>query len=345
MALTERDAAVILRVFQCRAVPAQATFLFAHAFDPSGGGDNWSKRLRMLYDAGWLSRFYLPQSQYLAGSQWPIYVVETGVAARASELRRAWRGIDRPTRARLTAASASSRDQLLRLLTSRHQLEPGVVAGALRASTDLALKLYSGEPCHIQHVLLCATMSAILWHGLDAPPTFIASDGTLDLSDAGADPLLPDMFFVTRGAAVCIEAETGASSRAKIREKLTRYRAVRERLGALNARLGIAIDRIRVIFHCATVGHKNMVANLIAEQAPCGTAQFLLSDSTSLHLDFPQLYYRRNTPIAFGNDDAKIPFYEALKSLTRRAVFAQVEGSEGGAAVVGFVSFEEGVAR
>jgi|ERR1051326_2288800 hypothetical protein len=111
MALTDRDAAVLLRVFQCRVVPAQATYLFARAHDPASGGDSWSKRLRLLYDAGWLSRFYLPQSRYLAGAPWPVYCVETGVAARAAELGRPWRTLDRATRTRLAASSAGTRNR------------------------------------------------------------------------------------------------------------------------------------------------------------------------------------------------------------------------------------------
>jgi hypothetical protein len=344
MALTARDAAVILRVFQCRAVPAQATYLFARAFDRDGGGDNWSKRLRLLYDAGWLSRFYVPQSQYLAGSPWPVYCVESGVASRAAELGRPWRLIDRPARARLAALSGGTRDQVLQLLTGRHGLDPEVVTASLRASTDLALKLYSGEPCHIQHVLLTATINALLWHGLDAPPTCVAPDGARDLSEPGGDPLLPDTFFVVGETAVCVEAETGASNRAKIRAKIARYLGVRARLDALASELDTPIQRLRVLFHCATPGHKRMVAALIAEQAPEGTAVFLLSDSTHLHLDFPQVYFRRNTPVAFEDGGGETPFYDALASLTRRALFAQVEGAEGAGARLGFVRFEDAIA-
>jgi hypothetical protein len=87
-----------------------------------------------------------------------------------------------------------------------------------------------------------------------------------------------------------------------------------------------------------------MVACLIAEQAPEGTAVFLLSDSTDLHLDFPQVYFRRNTPVAFEDGGGETPFYEALASLTRRALFAQVEGAEGAGARLGFVRFEDAIA-
>jgi hypothetical protein len=345
MALTERDAAVILRVFQCRAVPAQATYLFARAFDRAGGGDNWSKRLRLLYDAGWLSRFYLPQSQYIAGSQWPVYFVESGVAAQAAELRRPWRAIDRPTRARLAAASSGARDQVFRLLTGRFGLDAEIVVGGLRASTDLALKLYSGDPCQIQHVLLNSTLLSILWYGLDEEPTCVRPDGSCDLSEPGGVPLLPDTFFSCGQTAICIEAETGASNRAKIRAKITRYLDLRTRLDALSARLAMPFDRLRVLFHCATPGHKRMIANLIAEQAPRGTGVFLLSDSTSLHLNFPQPYFRRNTALPVQEGGGEVAFYEVLYQLTRRAIFAQVEGSNGNDALLGYLGFNEAIVR
>jgi hypothetical protein len=350
IALTERDAAVVLRVFQCRVVPAQATFLFARAFDPTGGGDNWSKRLRLLYDAGWLSRFYLPQSQYIAGSQWPVYCVESGVAARASEMRRAWSSIDRPTRARLAAASAGTRAQLVQLLAGRHGLDADAVAASLRASTDLALKLYSGQPCHAQHALLAATLNAIVWHGLAVEgesPSLVLPDGALDLSRANGgsitEPLFPDTFFVVGGTGVCVEAETGTSNRAKLRVKIERYLALRPALAAISAEIGATIDRLRVIFHCGTAGHKKTIADLIAEQAPSGTSLFLLSDSGHLHLDFPQLSFRRNSPIAFSPGESVQPFYDALAAMTKRAVFAQVEGRQGDRPVLGYVSFSDSV--
>jgi hypothetical protein len=349
MALTERDGAVILRVFQSRIVPGQATFLFARAFEPSGGGDNWSKRLRLLYDAGWLSRFYVPQNQYIAGSQWPVYCVETGVASRASELRRAWRCIDRPTRARLSAASAGTREQLVRLLTGRFALDADEVMTSLRASTDLALKLYSGEPCHAQHAILAATLNAILWHGLAASgdsPSLIRSDGALDLSRASGaetDPLLPDTFFVIGRTGVCVEAETGTSNRTKLRTKIARYLALRAATRPISDALGVPLERLRVVFHSRTGAHRRMIASLIAEQAPNGTSLFLLSDATQLHLDFPQMYFRRNLPLSFGAGEVELPFYEALASLTRRALFGQVEGQRGDAALLGFVAFEDSV--
>jgi len=342
MALTARDAAVIFRVFQCRAVPAQATYLFARTINPQGGGDNWSKRLRLLYDAGWLSRFYLPQSHYLAGSQWPVYCVEGGVAARAAELGRPWRSIDRPTRARLVAASTATRDQVLRLLTGQGLDADAALAG-LRASTDLALKLYSGESCQIQHTLLTATFLAILWYGIDTAPSSVAPDGSWDLSEPGGTPLLPDSFFILGHTAVCVEAETGASNRAKIRAKIARYAELRSRLGALSERFSTPVDKLRVFFHCATPGHKRLIASLIAEHAPQGSALFLLSDSAYLHLNFPQVYFRRNTPLAIGGE-GDVPFYESLRRLARRAIFAQVEGTRGNDAVLGFVSFTDAVA-
>src|SRR5215203_1479232 len=111
--ITARDAFVVHRVFLFRLCSSQATYVFARTADPEGGGDNWSRRLRVLYDGGFLTRLYLPQSRYLGGSQWPVYCVESGIVAAAAELRQPWRSIDRKTRQRLLARTAGTRERVL----------------------------------------------------------------------------------------------------------------------------------------------------------------------------------------------------------------------------------------
>lgn len=349
MALTDRDAEVILRIFQCRLVPAQATFLFARAFDPMSGGDHWSRRLRVLYDAGWISRFYVPQSRYVSGSQWPVYAVESGVAARASELRQPWRNIDRATRARLYSASAGTRQRIVQMLAERSSVGVDEIHAGLRATTDLALKLYSGDPCHATHTLLAATLNAILWHGLRTAGLridTILGDGSVDLADltdgAISDSLFPDTLFVVKNTLVCVEAETGTTNRTKLREKITRYVAVRSALRTVAARLGYSLKRMRVVFHCASTRHKQLVANLVADEVSGACGMFLFSEKEHLHLEFPQIYFRRNLPLD-GEAGDGAGFYDALASLTRRAIFAQVEGRQGTAARLGFVSFEQAI--
>jgi hypothetical protein len=343
MALTDRDVAVISKVLLTRLASSQATFLFARAFDPQGS-DHWAKRLRVLYDAGWLSRFYLPQSRYLGGSPWPVYCVETGVAARAAALRTPWRALDRRVRVRLATESAAMRDRLLQLLTTSCGLAGDTARVLLRASTDLALKLYSGEPCQAQHTLLASSFAARMWHALATighAPADLRAVGSIDVHAAAGGErdiqILPDLFFLVGTTAVCVEAETGTSSRAKIVAKVERYLALRapDRLAALAAFLGAPVAQLRVFFHCATPAHQRLIATVIAELAPGGTSLFLLSDAQTLHVDYRYEYFRRNHPIE------GVPFYDALAGISERATFAQVEGADGRAAMLGYVSLRE----
>jgi hypothetical protein len=348
MALTARDAAVIHRIHLTGFCPAQATFLFAREANPAGGGDNWSKRLRALYDAGWITRLYLPQSRYLAGSQWPVYCVETGVAAHAASLRIAWPDLPRQARARLTAEAAPIRAQITRLLTTQLGIPEQHVSNALRTTTQHALKLYSGQPCHVPHLLLASTFSAIAWHGLaavGAAPSHIQPDGALDLNAAAqgslGNPLLPDLSFISGPTLFCIEAETGTSSRAKIHAKVRRYLAFAHSSGlaALGQVAGIELSRLRVVFHCATAAHLRMVASVVASEAPQGSPLFLLSEASTFHLEYPQLHFRRNLPVSTEPESPRL--FDALASLATRAVLAQVEGMHCGAPQLGYVALTD----
>jgi hypothetical protein len=345
MMLTPRDAAVIHRVFLSRFSPAQATFMYAREAAPGGGSDNWSKRLRALYDAGWLTRLYLPQSRYLAPAQWPIYCVESGLAARAAELRRPWSEIDRATRAKLAAASVPTRDQIIRLLTSEFGLDLDVVAAGLRAVTHHALKLYSGEACHVPHFLLGSTFCSIVWHGAaraGLPVSSILPDGALDLNDVAGGALgasvLPDMFFVVGDTGMCVEAETGSSSRSKIEAKVNQYLAFASRGGdaLLASWTGHPIARLRVVFHCGGIAHRRMIADVVATACPYGTPLFLLTDAETFHLDYSHLEFKRNRPV--DGDDPSSRLYDALASLVRRSVAVQVEGRTGKEASIGYVA-------
>lgn len=344
MKLTARDAAVVYRVFVSRFATAQATFLYAREAAPEGGSDNWSKRLRALYDEGWLTRLYLPQSRYLAPSQWPIYCVESGVAARAAELRRPWSEIDRTTRAKLAAASAPMRDQIVRLLTTEFGLDADVVVAGLRSTTQHALKLYSGEACHVPHFLLASTFCSIIWHGAARagfPAASILSDGAIDLNEvvggALGSSIFPDVFFLLGETAMCIEAETGSSSRAKIEAKVHRYLAFAAQ-GApalLATRLGTPVAELRVIFHCGTTAHRRMIADVIATACPYGTPLFLLTDADTFHLDYSHLDFKRNLQIDMG--DSSNVLYDALASLVSRCVALQIEGRADRGAATGYV--------
>ncbi|HEY0157823.1 MAG TPA: hypothetical protein VGF28_11105 [Thermoanaerobaculia bacterium] len=344
MKLTARDAAVVHRVFLSRFSTAQATFLYAREAAPAGGSDNWSKRLRALYDEGWLTRLYLPQSRYLAPSQWPIYCVESGVAARAAELRRPWSEIDRATRAKLAAGSAPMRDQIIRLLITEFGLDADAAAAGLRSTTQHALKLYSGEACHVPHFLLASTFCSIVWHGTaraGVPVSGILSDGGIDLNEVAAGALgssvFPDLFFLVGETAMCVEAETGSSSRAKIEAKVHRYLALGEQRAAslLAAWLCRPVADLRVIFHCGTSAHRRMIADVIATACPYGTSLFLLTDADTFHLDYSHLDFKRNLPIDMA--DSSSGLYDALASLVLRCVATQVEGRSDRGAATGYV--------
>lgn len=344
MRLTPRDAAVVHRVFLSRFSTAQATFLYAREAAPEGGSDNWSKRLRMLYDEGWLTRLYLPQSRYLAPSQWPIYCVESGVAARAAELRLPWSDVDRATRAKLSAASAPMRDQVIRLLTTEFGLDPEVAAAGLRSTTQHALKLYSGEACHVPHFLLASTFASIIWHGATRSGfrvSGILSDGGIDLNEVAGGALgtstLPDLFFLIGDTAMCLEAETGTSSRAKIEAKVNRYLTLAAQGAAslLTTWLGRPVAQLRVIFHCGTRAHRRMIADVIGTACPYGTPLFLLTDADTFHLDYSHLEFKRNLPIDMA--DSSLGLYDALASLVRRCVAEQVEGRSDRGVATGYV--------
>jgi hypothetical protein len=350
MALTARDAAVIHRIYLTGFCLAQSTFLFAREADPAGGGDNWSKRLRALYDAGWITRLYLPQSRYLVGSQWPIYCVETGVAAQAAALRKPWATIDRAARARLSADAAPLRAQVSRLLTSDAALSEQEVSAGLRARTQHALKLCSGQPCHVPHILLASTFAAIAWYGLaraGSPVRTIRPDGSLDLNlfadGALGSAVLPDVSFIAKRTLFCVEAETGTSSRTKIQAKVRRYLSFARGAGlARYAASGeMELARMRVIFHCGTAAHLRMIAAIIAAEAPQGTPLFLLSDAATFHLDFSQLHFKRDLPVTDWPDAPGL--YDALASLTRRALFAQVEGIRNQRPELGYVALTDAV--
>lgn len=344
MKLTARDAAVVHRVFLSRFSTAQATFLYAREAAPDGGSDNWSKRLRALYDGGWLTRLYLPQSRYLAPSQWPIYCVESGVAARAAELRRPWSEIDRSTRAKLAAASAPMRDQVIRLLTTEFGIDADAAAAGLRATTQHALKLYSGEACHVPHFLLASTFCSIIWHGAaraGLPVSCILSDGAIDMNEVAAGALgssvFPDFFFLLGDSAVCVEAETGSSSRAKIEAKVNRYLALAAHgtSSLLTRWLGRSVTQLRVVFHCGTRSHLRMIADVIATACPYGTSFFLLTDADTFHLEYSHLEFKRNLQV--DTADSTSPLYDALASLALRCVAVQVEGRTDRGAATGYV--------
>jgi hypothetical protein len=337
--ITARDAFVIHRVFLSRLCSSQATYVFARTADPEGGGDNWSRRLRVLYDGGFLTRLYLPQSRYLGGSQWPVYCVESGMAAAAAELRQPWRSIDRKTRQRLLARTAGTRERVLELLTTESHMPVEMIEAALRANTEFALRLYSGERCHVSHALLASTFAAILWFGFSRVGIAVEHmlpEGAVDLAKFGhGAPLLPDSFFVAGRTAVAVEAETGASSRRKILDKVRRYSVV----GATSeflSRIGVSFDRLLVVFHCATAAHVRLVSDVIAQEYPHGSDLFLVSHADAFHLEYSHLHFRRNLAV----EDAaavEIHLYDALASLVTRALFGQVEGLADGRAVIGYV--------
>lgn len=343
MRLTNRDAAVVYRIFVSRFASAQSTYLFAREAAPDGGSDNWSKRLRALYDAGWLTRLYLPQSRYLAGSQWPIYCVETGVAALAAESRRRWADIDRATRTRYASVSSSTRDQLVALLTAEFGLSANEVLAGLRNATQHALKLYSGAPCHVPHYLLASSFCSMVWYAASCagtPPAHIRPDGAMDLNQiaggAAAYAVLPDMFFVVDQTAFCVEAETGSSSHSKIEGKIAKYLslAATDIAGALSDELGQPVSDLRVVFHCATRSHMRLVAAAIASACPSGSSLFLVTDADTFHLDYSQLEFKRNLTLSTESDET---LYAALAHLPYRALAMQVEGRDSRGAIVGYV--------
>lgn len=136
---------------------------------------------------------------------------------------------------------------------------------------------------------------------------------------------------------MCIEAETGSSSRAKIEAKVNRYLAfaAQEPSAFLATRLGRPVTELRVIFHCGTNAHKRMIVDVIATACPYGTPLFLLTDADTFHLDYSHLDFKRNLPIDMA--DSSSGLYDALASLVSRCVAQQVEGRSERGAITGYV--------
>jgi hypothetical protein len=161
-------------------------------------------------------------------------------------------------------------------------------------------------------------------------------EGAISIAAGGNAPVIPDSFFLAGRTAFAIEAETGASSRRKVHEKVERYAAIARSAISLHASLPPdAVDRLLVIFHCATTAHARLVAECIAEQHSTGSTVFLISTADAFHLDYSNEHFRRNLFVDDGKGSSRL--YEALASLVTRALFAQIEGRAHGRPLLGYV--------
>lgn len=345
--LTPRDAYVLKHVFLMRFCPAQATYLFALA--AGGAGSSWAKRLRVLFDAGWLTRLYLPPSVYVAGARWPVYLVESGAAARAIH------------GALPEAADPEPQRHAIVRLMEEQGISPEAIQLILRGNTDQALKVVAGEPSQVRHSLLGATLTSIALFGAvraGLSAEHLRADGTFNLSFTHRKrgpgeqpeeflPIEPDGFFAVDGTGYIVEAETGTSSRAKVDDKVRRYRLLLEDLGPAGVSRLLGIPRlrdIRIVFHAATESHVRRIASSIAAAFPTGTAAFLVTAADVFHLDYPHEAFRRNTVVAEAEQPVRL--YEHLASLTLEPNAAQIEGRDSeGLPLIGYVPlFERGAA-
>jgi hypothetical protein len=284
---------------------------------------------------------------YVAGARWPIYLVESGAAARA-----------------IGGATCNEppgepqRQAIIRVLEEQG-IAPEAIQLVLRGNTDQALKVITGEPSQVRHSLLGATLTSIALFGAaraGLAAEHLRADGTVDLSftrrkkgpGEPADELLPiepDGFFAVGGIGYILEAETGSSSRAKVDDKVRRYRLLLAEHGAAGVArmLGIPpLRAVRIVFHAATEAHVRRIASSIAAAFPSGTSAFLITAADVFHLDYPHEAFRTDGIIADGDAAQPLQLYAHLASLALEPNAAQIEGTDsGGVPKIGYVPLLE----
>lgn len=306
-------------------------------------GTRWQRRLTQLVGQGLLHRFKLPHSSYLPGKDFALYTLETGVATEVALLKkRRWQMTDADWQACL-AASKDRREQLVDLLGSRG-IDSERVRSILAKNQDIACKIVFGESSQVHHLALAATLVTVLVHGArrhSIPIDAWEPDGMADLSFAMTAkgkqvtiPCRPDALLVLDGHALAVEAETGQSSRAKVADKVQRYRDLMGTHGlavVAEATHLPVIKSLRVVFYCATAKHAQMVAEEVRAVFPKGTGLFLIVDQSALHLEYAtDIFDAGGIPDADDptDKDKKWRLYPYLAALPFEAHFGKVIGSD-----------------
>ena len=248
---------------------------------------HFTKRLTLLWRAGYVSRFDAGTSRYLHGSRPFLYTIESGKAAGAARTglrpeavpEETWRTILRdaaPVRARV-------REGLLACGFALPEIDL-----ALHNNTELALKHYVGDPSGVRHHVLAADCLSRVWYEARMAGHVVEDikpDGIADLSapepeprryrdlvnSAGVIVIKPDCLFTIAGTRYALEAETGATSIAALRLKLRRYQRAMERDRETGA------SALRVLVHCHTPSHARTAHDILAVLGERSNARFIVS--------------------------------------------------------------------
>lgn len=247
----------------------------SHAVEATGGLANHRRRLARLQREGFVSRF-ADRFGMVVGSRASIYAVESGVAALAAATRRHYNDIPQETWRDIRKRGATLREQITETLGLRGH-DPGAVRARLDQLSTLCLRYYAGETT-LRHRLLASTAAAVLWLGARHngwPVHTVIPDGALALSvpddERGLSVSKPDLFFGIRDTAVLLEAETGTSSRAKLVTKLGQYGLLAssgQLLPRIAAQTGRTFADARILVHCGTAAHAQLVADVASTALP-----------------------------------------------------------------------------
>jgi hypothetical protein len=262
--LGQNDLVLLRDLFFYRFADTRA---LARTFRWTNGGEGlqyFSKRLAQLWRAGCVERFTPAFSRYVHGSRHFLYTIGSGKASAAARTglrpdaipEDRWRDV----LAEAALARLRARDALLTI-----GIDGAEIDRVLHNNTETALRFIAGDTSGVKHHALAAEALSSIWfrarmegHQVED----IQPDEVADLSFREPEPhrhrdlvtaggiivIKPDCLFTIAGQRYALEAETGSSSAAKLRLKLSRYALLLRREQAL-----------RLLVHCATQAHADRV--------------------------------------------------------------------------------------
>lgn len=344
---TEREAEMLADLLSWGWAKAQSLFLTAYSHtdtpkkvqganapkNPETGMANVAKRLKMLWDKGYLSKFD-PKGRYVKGSEWPWYCIEDGKASALGEMHMRRRDVPDEEWEQLIEDTADIRELVITTMVSLG-FDADVVKRTIHNNSDLGIKFVSTEISGVEHRVLCSQLVSILWFGARARNIAVEhalTDGQVNFSfeeyvlDANGNQIPdghgnykrknviiePDFYFDLQNDGYAIEAETGASGRVKVEQKVANYLKLFKLHGIDGIKVPVgnpSLRTIRVIFYCATAAHARLIQDVIAEQTKGrGTGLFLIALASDFHLgDEPRCevwtreHFLKNLPTADGS--------------------------------------------
>jgi hypothetical protein len=253
ISLSQRDRSVLLDLAYLRAVPGYALYLLAACSSrfQVPPRSYWKTRESQLFQGEWLSRIYPPQSFYVSGSAWPIYIMEPGYLSYAIDAGCALNTMREEARKQFLDASSGMRERLLSFM-SYHGIDADTADSLLTNNGLLAEKFCAGRTSKLPHLLLASTFLALLWYGLRCAGYTIENrvpDGFIDWAYTPKDGgpvrhVRPDGFFTIDHRVglygFAVEAETGETGYKALVQKVRAYTelAMTEKVAGFSARTG-----------------------------------------------------------------------------------------------------------